>query len=352
MEKCREYLKNNFSNGPKAKTILAVVTPALVLGVMVLCIVANVRKTVTINVDGNKQVFVTYKRTVKDVLKQAEVEVASKDKVQPSLEKKINEDEVITVNRAVKVEIVSNDKRIVIETAEATVNDMLEAESEELKSKNIEFDKTKDEVIPSLDTKIKENLSIQLVDVDVSTEVVVNTISYDTLTEEDNTLSIDTKEIRQAGQNGEEEVTYRITKKDGKEVSREKISSKILKEAVTEIVAEGTAKVYASRSGDMINYKEVLYCEATAYCGGSLTATGTVPSYNPGGISTIAVDPRIIPLGSLVYVEGYGKAIAADTGGAIKGNIIDVYVDSESTAIQWGRKYDVPIYIIAYPGEW
>ena len=60
-----------------------------------------------------------------------------------------------------------------------------------------------------------------------------------------------------------------------------------------------------------------------------MTATGTVPTYNPGGISTIAVDPRVIPLGSLVYVENYGKAIAADTGGAIQGNIIDVFVNSE-----------------------
>ena len=49
-----------------------------------------------------------------------------------------------------------------------------------------------------------------------------------------------------------------------------------------------------------------------------ITATGTVPTYNPGGISTIAVDPRVIPLGSLVYVEEYGKQLLADTGGVIK----------------------------------
>ena len=83
-----------------------------------------------------------------------------------------------------------------------------------------------------------------------------------------------------------------------------------------------------------------------------MTATGSVPTYNPGGISTISVDPSVIPLGSLVYVDGYGKAIAADTGGAIQGNIIDVYVNSNSDAINWGRQYNVPVYIIAYPGEW
>ncbi|MGL4796966.1 MAG: 3D domain-containing protein, partial [Paraclostridium sp.] len=105
--------------------------------------------------------------------------------------------------------------------------------------------------------------------------------------------------------------------------------------------------------GSMVNYVKLIHCESTAYYQGSRTATGTVPKRNPNGYSTIAVDPRVIPLGSLVYVDGYGYAIAEDTGGAIKGNIIDVFVNSYDEAIYgWGRKYSVPVYIIAYPGEW
>ena len=237
-------------------------------------------------------------------------------------------------------------------TAEPTIGDMLEAEREKLKAENIEFDKDEDEVIPSLDTKIKDNLSIQLVDVEVLNEVSTNTIAYDTLTEEDNTMEVNTTKVKQSGEEGQVEVTYKVTKKNGKEVSREQVSSKVLKEAVTEIVVQGTAKLYASRSGETGTYKDVVYCQATAYTGGGLTATGSVPTYNPSGISTISVDPSVIPLGSLVYVDGYGKAIAADTGGAIQGNIIDVYVNSNSDAINWGRQYNVPVYIIAYPGEW
>lgn len=94
-----------------------------------------------------------------------------------------------------------------------------------------------------------------------------------------------------------------------------------------------------------------LTMQATAYTGGTLTATGSKPVYNPGGISTIAVDPNVIPLGSKVYVSGYGTAIAADTGGAIKGNIIDVYFNSEADCIAWGRR-TVTVEILALPGEW
>ena len=58
---------------------------------------------------------------------------------------------------------------------------------------------------------------------------------------------------------------------------------------------------------------------------------------NPG-MKLIAVDPSVIPLGSRVYVEGYGEAIAADTGGAIKGHKIDVLMPDKASSSKWGRK--------------
>lgn len=91
--------------------------------------------------------------------------------------------------------------------------------------------------------------------------------------------------------------------------------------------------------------------ESTAYTGDTITATGTVPVRDAGGISTIAVDPSIIPLGSLLYVDGYGYAIAADTGGVIQGNIIDLYLNSYEECMNWGRQ-NVSVYLIAYPGQW
>lgn len=83
-----------------------------------------------------------------------------------------------------------------------------------------------------------------------------------------------------------------------------------------------------------------LTVEATAYtascegCSG-ITATGIDLKANPNQ-KVIAVDPSIIPLGSKVYVEGYGEAIAGDVGGAIKGNKIDVFIPSKQDAIEFG----------------
>ncbi|MCO4850531.1 LysM peptidoglycan-binding and 3D domain-containing protein [Bacillus vallismortis] len=81
---------------------------------------------------------------------------------------------------------------------------------------------------------------------------------------------------------------------------------------------------------------------ATAYTandGGisGVTATGIDLNKNPNA-KVIAVDPNVIPLGSKVYVEGYGEATAGDTGGAIKGNKIDVFVPNKSDASNWGVK--------------
>ena len=83
-----------------------------------------------------------------------------------------------------------------------------------------------------------------------------------------------------------------------------------------------------------------LMMESTAYsykeAGSSFfTASGTDLRKNP---MAVAVDPSVIPLGTLVNVEGYGVALALDTGGAIKGNIIDVHFDNVAQCLQWGRR--------------
>lgn len=104
-----------------------------------------------------------------------------------------------------------------------------------------------------------------------------------------------------------------------------------LKKSATKAKAKKASKKYKTLTVNASAY--------TANCKGcsGVTATGLNLKKNPK-VKAISVDPKVIPLGTKVHVEGYGEAIAADTGGAIKGNKIDVFYSSKTKALNWGRK--------------
>lgn len=351
VERLKRFTTKSLFNGPKAKIILGAVAITIGVGAAATITVMNMRKTLTISIDGNEETFVTYKGTVQDVLQEKNIEVGVKDKVQPSLESKVSEKEIIQIKSAIPVEIISNGVQAQVQSADDTIGEMLQNEKDALNEYGIKFDEDIDEVSLGLDSKIAENMSIQIVNVEKKELVQNEPINFETIVEKDENLDKSVSKVKSEGVNGEKEVTYEVVYKDGVETSRNVTSTKTIVEPQNEIVVKGTGQIYASRGGENINYKEKLNCVATAYSGDGITATGRVPVRNPGGISTIAVDPSFIPLGSKVFVEGYGYAIASDTGGAIKGNIIDLFLNSSSECMSWGRR-PVTLLIVAYPGEW
>ncbi|GGE34235.1 hypothetical protein GCM10011391_11180 [Pullulanibacillus camelliae] len=90
------------------------------------------------------------------------------------------------------------------------------------------------------------------------------------------------------------------------------------------------------------NHSKVLYMNSTAYtafcsgCSGT-TATGINLRTNPDA-KVVAVDPDVIPLGTKLYIDGYGYAVAGDTGGAIHGKHIDLFMSDHNDALHWGRR--------------
>ncbi|MEH7085164.1 LysM peptidoglycan-binding domain-containing protein [Neobacillus drentensis] len=126
-----------------------------------------------------------------------------------------------------------------------------------------------------------------------------------------------------------------VTKKTIKQVAHvasAKPASQAPKESEPEVEAASTSNTSSSE----ITVKATAYTASCEGCSGT-TATGIDLKANPNA-KVIAVDPNVIPLGSKVYVEGYGEATAGDTGGAIKGNRIDVFIPSEQDAINFGIK--------------
>ena len=137
---------------------------------------------------------------------------------------------------------------------------------------------------------------------------------------------------------GEVIKTYSVVYRDGKPVSKTLVSTE-KKPPVDELVHMGTHGYTPSRH--KFTRRKVMTMTATAYDPSPQTIPGTTGRTATGMYATygiIAVDPRVIKLGTLCYVEGYGFAIAADTGGAIKGNKIDLCFDHRSTALRFGRK--------------
>lgn len=93
------------------------------------------------------------------------------------------------------------------------------------------------------------------------------------------------------------------------------------------------------------DYVAVMTMEATAYLPTDGSAEGLTAMGIPATYGVVAVDPRIIPLGSRVYIPGYGEAIAADTGGAIRGYKIDLCMESYSECMNFGRR-NVTVYLL------
>ena len=112
------------------------------------------------------------------------------------------------------------------------------------------------------------------------------------------------------------------------------VNGKKVLSASSETVSAKAKKIKLKESGKGFQYKKKITVRAYAYTGGGRTAMGT-----KARVGAIAVDPSVIPLGTKVYVEGYGYARAEDTGGNIKGNTIDVYMNSTGACMKWGVQY-------------
>lgn len=133
------------------------------------------------------------------------------------------------------------------------------------------------------------------------------------------------------------------------EMKRAEIKKKELEDVAKVVQAKKEIKQPSrSNTGSTIKTVYVTATAYTAYCNGcsGTTATGIDLRKNPG-LKVIAVDPNVIPLGSKVHVEGYGYAIAGDTGGAIKGSKIDLFISSKSKALDYGKQKGVKVQILS-----
>ena len=187
---------------------------------------------------------------------------------------------------------------------------------------------------------IEAMMNISLTSITEKTVAVTKEIPFETIPRPNPKMAIGTQKVVQEGKNG---VSSSISKEiyHGKELIETKfVEEKISTPAQSKIVEYGTTGIIHGHAyTKSIKAKVTAYTPYDAGCNG-ITATGTTAKKG-----VIAVDPNVIPLGTRVYIPGYGVAVAQDTGGAIKGNRVDVCYMSKNEAFSWGVR-NIPVYIL------
>lgn len=291
------------------------------------------QKPVSIVVDGKvikDRVFFTSR--VEDILKKNDIALGEKDKVEPSLGSLVEKNGQIVVTRAFKVKVIADGRSVEILSTPVSIKEAIQMAGFKLDENDIVKTLPTQETVPGQE--------IEVIRVTQEEKTVEEPIPFEVETVADNTLERGLTKTLKQGKNGIALNTVKITYNNGKEVKREVISSETLVEPQNKVVAVGSI-TSISRGGQRLDFKEARYMVASAYTyTGYRTASGAKPA-----VGMAAVDPSVIPLGTRLYVEGYGYAVAADTGGAIKGDRIDLFMEERAQCINWGRK-KVKVYIL------
>ncbi|MDD2421538.1 MAG: G5 domain-containing protein [Heliobacteriaceae bacterium] len=290
------------------------------------------QKAVMLDVDGTQIPMHTFQKTVGDLLAEAGVELGEKDLVVPATDAALEDGLVVQVIRAFPLEIQVDGQTLMLLTTPIPVSEALATVGVALAPL--------DRVEPGLADLADKPGQIRVVRVQQAEVTEEQEVPYRVEQRSDTTLERGLRRIVSRGREGLERHTMKVTYEDGVAVNRELLAQEVLRPPVSQVVAMGTID-QVSRGSLNFRFREAKHMVATAYTHtGRNTASGVYP-----GVGMVAVDTRVIPMGSRLYVEGYGYATAADRGRAIVGDRVDVFMETEGEAKRWGVK-TVKVYIL------
>ena len=297
---------------------------------------------VTIYEDGTEVAsFTTFKEEQAELLEEAALTLAADDAIaMTDMKQEIN----IEIFRAFPVSVQANGETVSVNVLkDTTVRETLE------KAK-VEYD-ADDKFSSDLDSKVSANMDITVVRCETKVLEETESIPFESETKKTDSLYKGVTKVEQEGEKGEKTLVYSVSYEDGVEVARTLTDTVVTKEAKNKVTLVGTKKraiTSTSSYGKKMSKEELagakcITVTATAYSsdcdGGARTCLGKVPSYG-----TVAVDPSVIPLGTKLYIVSpsgnyvYGYCFAGDTGGAIKGNKVDLFMDSSKECRNFGRR--------------
>lgn len=299
----------------------------------------NTEKKISVVDNGVVVNYITSSETVKEFFAEHNINISSNDCVNKKMDESIVNGINIEIERPFILKILVDDEQKVFNVKfNDTIGDLLKILHSEYNKEFI--------CEQNLSFKLRNCQQLKFCSRCIEFVEKKESIPFQTKIVYSDKIDIGQERVTQNGFDGEKLITEEIILIGGKEISRTVKNEKVLKKPIDKIVTQGTYK-------NKCEYKNVLVMNASAYTAG-FESTGKRPGDRGYGITatgakakkgTVAVDPRIIPLGSKLYVEGYGHATALDTGGAIKGNKIDLFYESLYEAKRFGRR-NIKVYML------
>ncbi len=329
--KRKQNNRRNYLNG-RVKAVIALL---LLMAAILVSGFVWANSKVAIHVDGKTMSVTAMAMEPKAVLSEAGVKLGPRDEFRV-IANEPGKSSVIEVFRAIQVTLSDGNKTNVVWTGKPTVGEVAESQG---------FSSRTYKTVPDAATRPTPNMEIRLLT--LSDKVVEKElpVPFPIVRQPDAMMEKGMEAVVEHGVPGKKVAMVRQMYENGQEAGFDIVSEKIIEEPKPEVLRIGTREANDPSRGT-IRFKKMLVMEATAYTPFDDGQSGLTASGIPARQGVVSVDPRVIPLGTRVYVMGYGPALAADTGGAIKGARIDVCVEDYNEAIRFGRR-TVEVYILA-----
>lgn len=311
-------------------TLLVVVL--FILGTISITAYQSLSKVVTLIDDGKVTQYQTDAKDLQELLKQLNINLDNKDDIKPSLDAEIEDNMKIIINRwKPTVEFTLNGQTTQFKTNLKTVGDIITA-------KNLQAEQDLS-VTPSQDTFITDQINIVVNTKEMKILTEQRPIGFEIIEKTTTELEPGQTKITQEGKNGLKKVTVEQVFFGGKMIEENVTEVVIEEEPQDQIMLVGIKNLIQDPfTSQSYEYTKVYNMEATAYSNQGGDGRGITASGIRTFVGVVAVDPKVIPLGTKLYVEGYGVALAADTGGAIKGHKIDLFFHTERECYNFGRR--------------
>lgn len=192
-----------------------------------------------------------------------------------------------------------------------------------------------DKVRPPLTASLAAGAHVDVIRQWLENKTTTSSLPFSVTYRPDSSLIKGRRQILQNGRKGLVATTVQYLVQDGTPLHNKVVAKKLIQPPAPEVVAYGTAQPIMVNGQPMV-VRSQMYMVSTGYWPDPSWSTGLTASGTPAHYGVAAVDPSVIPLGTQLYIPGYGYAVALDTGSAIIGNRIDLCFNDQGQAMNWG----------------